>query len=146
MSEKLTAIVTRDFNISPEKVWNGLTNPDLIKSYFFGTEAISDWKKGSTLEFKGEWEGTAYLDKGFILETEPFKVFRYSYLSSMSGLEDRPENYAEITYELVQVQKGTRLTVTQNGLANEERKAHSEATWDYLLEAMGKIIGGQGKV
>lgn len=140
MSGKFSATASQTYKVSPETVWKGLTSPELIKKYFFGTEAVSDWKKGSTLEFKGEWEGTAYLDKGIILESEPYRIFKYSYLSSMSGLPDLPENYAEITYDLVPVEGGTRLTVTQTGIADEEKKAHSEASWAFLLDAMGKLI------
>ena len=31
------------------KVWQALIIPELIKQYLFGTEAISDWKAGSTI-------------------------------------------------------------------------------------------------
>jgi uncharacterized protein YndB with AHSA1/START domain len=35
------------------RVWDALTNPELIKQYLFGTEAISDWKEGSSITYKG---------------------------------------------------------------------------------------------
>jgi len=31
------------------KVWDALVNPELIKHYLFGTEAISDWEVGSPI-------------------------------------------------------------------------------------------------
>ncbi len=33
------------------KVWEALINPDLIKQYLFGTQAISDWKVGTSPNF-----------------------------------------------------------------------------------------------
>jgi len=34
-------------NAPAAKVWDALINPELIKQYLFGTEAISDWEVGS---------------------------------------------------------------------------------------------------
>ncbi len=100
MKNKLVASAEIEINTPVSKVWDALTNPDKIKKYFFGTNAISDWKVGDPLEFKGEWEGKEYHDKGIILKSEKNKLFQYTYLSSMSGKEDIPENYATVTYEL----------------------------------------------
>ena len=95
MNEKYTAKVSIEIEAPPGKVWDALTDPQLIKKYFFGTEAVSEWKVGSTLEFKGVWEGKEYLDKGTILELIPRKLLRYTYLSSFSGLPDVPNHPAQ---------------------------------------------------
>ena len=39
---------------SSRKIWDCLVNPDKIKLYLFGTDAISDWKLGSEIIFQGE--------------------------------------------------------------------------------------------
>src|SRR6186713_2573823 len=94
---------------SREEVWDALTNPDQIKKYFFGTKAVSDWKKGSPLYFRGEWEGKKYEDKGTILESRKDELFQYSYWSSLSGIEDKPENYVTVTYQLSEVLGKTKV-------------------------------------
>src|SRR3954452_17529715 len=132
MSNALIVNATVIINASKEKVWDALTNPDKIKQYFFGTNAVSDWKKGSSLKFTGEWEGKKYEDKGTILDTEPGKLFRYTYWSSMGKLEDKPENYATVTYELVPSSSETVLTVTQDHVSSQEAKEHSEQNWNYV--------------
>jgi uncharacterized protein YndB with AHSA1/START domain len=38
------------------QVWDALVNPAAIKQYMFGTNVISDWKKGSAIVWKGEWK------------------------------------------------------------------------------------------
>ena len=48
------------------KVWEGLTNPHIIKQYMFGTETICNWKEGSEIIFQGNYEGNTYKDKGII--------------------------------------------------------------------------------
>src|SRR5437773_1994539 len=99
MKSDITGSVNITISVPATKVWKALTTPSIIKQYFFGTDAIPDWKVGSPLTFKGEWQGKQYEDKGTILDLIPQKLFKYSYWSSMSGREDTPENYADITYE-----------------------------------------------
>src|SRR4051812_21800428 len=104
------------------KVWDALTKPEIIKQYFFGTNAKSDWKPGSAVTFKGEYEGKTYEDKGTVLENQPGRKLKYDYWSSMSGIEDKPENYAPITYELEENNNGTDLTVIQENIPDEKMK------------------------
>jgi len=106
----------------------------IIKKYFFGTEAISDWKVGSTLIFQGEWEGKSYQDKGNILAAEPGKLLQYDYWSGFSGLEDLKENYSLVTYRLESKKNQTTLSLTQQGFASEEAKAHADAGWEMVLK------------
>jgi len=89
-----------DINGSVSDVWNALVNPEKIKIYLFGTEAVSDWKKGSDLIFRGEWEGTEYKDSATILEIEPEKTLKYNYISSFSQLEDKTENRSTLTFTI----------------------------------------------
>lgn len=44
-------------NAPLEKVWKALTEPEIVKQYFFGTDLVTDWKVGSPIIFQGEWEG-----------------------------------------------------------------------------------------
>jgi uncharacterized protein YndB with AHSA1/START domain len=140
MPNGLTATTTIHVKAPAEKVWDALTNPYLIKQYFFGTDAISDWRVGSSLIFKGEWEGRDYIDKGTILQSIPNQLFQYTYLSSMSGLADVSENYATINYILVEEADGTRLTVMQDNVKTEQAKEHSEKNWNGVLESLKQLV------
>ncbi|HMI78354.1 MAG TPA: SRPBCC family protein [Ferruginibacter sp.] len=122
------------------KVWEALTTPEIIKQYFFGTDAASDWKAGSPITFSGEWEGKHYEDKGTILEVVPNKLFRYNYWSSMSGIEDKPENYVIITYALLEENNNTTLTITQENIPDEKMKDHSEQNWKKVLADLKKLL------
>jgi len=140
MSANLIAKASTNISAPASRVWDALTNPDIIKQYFFGTQAISDWKEGSSLEFKGEWDGKKYVDKGVILKSEPEKLFQYTYLSSFSNLPDLPENYANITYERLEEDGETTLTVKQENVANEEVRKHSEQNWENVLKALKDLL------
>jgi uncharacterized protein YndB with AHSA1/START domain len=122
-----------------EKVWDALTNPEIVKQYFFGTNLITDWKVGSPLRFRGEWEGKPYEDKGEVLEYTPLKSLAYSYLSSWSHMPDEPENYLRVSYAVRPVNGGTEMTITQSNY-DEERAQHSEGNWAMVMDGLRKCV------
>ena len=127
-------------NASAEKVWGALTDPGMIKKYMFGTTVISDWKEGSKIIWKGEWEGRTYEDKGKILLFEPKKSLQYSHYSPLSKLEDIPENYHIVTIDLEEKGKQTTVTLTQTNNADEKTKDHSEKNWKMMLASLKKLL------
>lgn len=132
---------TININAPTSKVWNTLTDPDLIREWLFGTKVISDWKVGSQILFTGNWQGTDYADKGAILRFDNEKVFQYNYWSGFSGLPDSPENYSIITFTLTQNGNITILTLTQQSdFATETMYEHSDKNWDITLDLLKKII------
>jgi len=88
------------------------------------------------------WEGEEYVDKGTILGIEKERLLKFSYLSSMSGLEDKPENYAEITYQLDEGNGKTALSITQKGFKDQKTHNHSRQGWEEVLEEFEGIGGG----
>jgi uncharacterized protein YndB with AHSA1/START domain len=137
---KQALTTTIDINAPAAKVWQGLTDPELVKQYFFGTNLKSDWKEGSPITFSGEWDGKAYEDKGTILEITPGEYVKYSYWSSMSGTEDKPENYANVSYKIIEKDDVSTLEITQDGIKDEASKEHSEQNWQMVFGGLKKIL------
>ncbi len=132
--------ISINLNASMGKVWQALTDASIVKQYFFGTNLTSDWKVGNPIVFEGEWEGRAYKDQGIILEIETGKYVKYSYFSSMSGMENKPENYVNISYHLSEKDGATQLIITQDGIKDKALKEHAEQTWLYVLGKMKELI------
>ncbi len=122
------------------RVWDALTNPQLIREYLFGTEASSDWKAGSPITYRGVWQGKSYEDKGRILEVVPNRLLKTTYWSALSGLEDRPESYNTVTYELSEEDGQTRLTVSQDNNSTREEAEHSENNWKTVLQSLKELL------
>lgn len=139
MLENLKVEITIETSASPDQVWDALVNPAKIKLYLFGTDAISDWKKGASIRFVGTWEGKQYEDKGTILRLEKNKVFEYNYWSSFSPLPDKPENYSTIAFEIKSGAGSTVLSLVQSGFAGEAQRSHSEENWTRVLEQLKAI-------
>jgi uncharacterized protein YndB with AHSA1/START domain len=138
--EKLTLNTELKFKAPAAKVWQGLTDPEMVKAYFFGTQLDSSWKVGEPITFSGEWDGKKYEDHGKILEIDPGKFVKYSYWSSMAGTDDKPENYANISYALSENNGETTLHITQDNIKNQEAKEHSEQNWKGVFEGLRKMI------
>ncbi|MCK9211708.1 MAG: SRPBCC domain-containing protein [Ignavibacteriaceae bacterium] len=129
-----------EINATPEKVWEALTNPEIIKQYLFGTETITDWKVGSEIIFQGEYKGLKYCDKGMVRENILHQLLSYSYWSGFSGLEDKLENYSLVTYTLSKNNNSTKLTWAQKGFATEEGYQHSKSGMETFLQQIKEII------
>ena len=140
MKSNLSAKVKTNINAPLGKVWDALTRPDIIKQYFFGTRTTTSWEKGSPITFDGEWEGKSYHDKGTVLDFQKNKLIKYNYWSSISGIEDKPENYVIVTYELREMENDVELTITQENIPDEKRKEHSEANWKQVLNDLKKLV------
>lgn len=121
-------------------VWDALVNPEMIKQYMFGTNAVSDWKEGSPIVWKGEWEGKPYEDKGVILILKPERVLQYSHFSPLSGQSDVPEHYHTVTIELSPKGTGTLLMLSQDNNSTEEDREHSEKNWGMMLTGLKKFL------
>ena len=106
----------------------------------FGTEASSDWKVGSPITFRGEWEGKSYEDKGTILEMEKEKILKYNYWSNFSGDKDEPSNYSNITYLLSGQDDKTEFIVMQDNLKSQEARAQSEKNWGMMLGTIKDLL------
>jgi uncharacterized protein YndB with AHSA1/START domain len=140
MNDEFTAQAKTTIHAPASKVWDAITKPDLIKQYLFGTDVISEWKVGSPIIYKGEWQGKSFEDKGKILKLEPEKLLMSTHWSPLSGVPDSPENHHTVTYTLNGTGDSTEVTITQDNNANAEEKAHSEQNWRTVLEGMKKML------
>lgn len=124
----------------PRRVWDALVNPAIIRRYMFGTTVVSDWKEGSPVTWKGEWEGRTYEDKGKILRFEPEKMLQYSHFSPLSGHSDIPEHYHTVTIELSVEGDYTRVSLSQDNNATSEARGHSQKNWEMMLAGLKKVL------
>jgi uncharacterized protein YndB with AHSA1/START domain len=140
MNENLIAKVSITIDASQAQAWNALVDPQAIKQYMFGTNVVSDWREGSPIIWKGEWQGKAYEDKGVILQLRPEQRIQYTHFSPLSGQADRPENYHTVTVELSPAGTQTQVLLTQDNNGTEEERAHSEGNWGMMLTALKKYL------
>ena len=129
-----------EIDAQPEDVWDALTNPARIREYMFGSEVSTDWKPGSPITWRGEFEGKAFEDKGEIISFEPGRRLEVTHFSPLTGQDDRPENYHRVRYELQPANGGTVVRLTQDNSSSAEEAEHSGATWQMMLDGLKKVV------
>ncbi len=140
MKHPYEAMRSITINTGGAKVWDALTKPELVKQYLFGTDMIADWRVGGNIIYRGEWEGKSYEDKGTVIAIEPKKLLKTTYFSKMSGMEDKPENYHTVSYELIEKGGKTILTVRQDNIATKESADHSGENWGMVLHKLKELL------
>ena len=148
MSHPLIVTNTIAIRASAAKVWDALTNPAQTKEYMFGCEALSDWKVGSPLIWKGNFDGVELIAvKGSIVEIRPGKFLAYTAIDpNNASIPDLPENYLTVTYNLSEEGGETLLTATQgdyNTVADgENRYKHTMdgGGWAPVLAGIKKLV------
>jgi uncharacterized protein YndB with AHSA1/START domain len=132
-----------DIRAPLSSVWDAITKPEIVKQYFFGTNLVTDWKVGSPLFFRGEWQGKAYEDRGTVLSFAPMASLSYNYWSSFSGLEDKPELRQIIRFDLDAIVDEVRITIHQSNVDSQARADHSATNWRSVLEALKQLLEGK---
>jgi uncharacterized protein YndB with AHSA1/START domain len=145
MSELFTRY-SIDISAPPTAVWKMLTDPSLTKQYMFGCEALSDWKVGSPLIWRGALEGKPMVFvTGRVVTWEPHAVLAYTTFDPNAGLPDVPSNHLTMTCRLTPLPGGvTRLELAQGDFSQVQNGAARYADaikggGDGLLEKMKQV-------
>ena len=70
MGDRLTASASGLINADPAAIWAVITDPGQLGQAFFGAKVDTDWRVGSPITYRGEWEGKSFEDKGEIVKFE----------------------------------------------------------------------------
>lgn len=133
-----TAQITID--ASADVVWDTLTDSDQVPQFMFGSEVVTDWQVGSTIVYRGQWNGKPFEDRGMILESRPGSRLVTTHFSPLTGQPDLPENYHTITYDLEEREGQTTVTLTQDNNATEEEARHSQSNWERMLASLKWVV------
>jgi uncharacterized protein YndB with AHSA1/START domain len=128
-------------------VWDALINPEQTKKYMFGCEAVSDWQVGSPILWKGIFDGHELVAvKGSIVKLEPETFLAYTTIDPNSGIDDIPQNYLTVNYDLAAKDGQTILTVTQGDYStvadgeNRYNDTISDGGWSSVLTEIKNLV------
>ena len=129
-----------DTSASPDQVWSAITDPAKVKRYFFGSTVESDFRPGSRITWRGEYDGKPYEDKGEVIEAVPHERLRVTHFSPLTGEPDRPENYHELVFKLHHAGPVTHVTFTQDNNASADEAQHASENWDAMLHGLKELV------
>ncbi|SHI74178.1 Uncharacterized conserved protein YndB, AHSA1/START domain [Tangfeifania diversioriginum] len=146
MKQSLIVREELTFKANAEKVWDLLINPEMTKQYMFGCEVLSDWKVGTPIVWQGKNEANrdvVYV-KGEIMEVVPQRKVTFTMFDPNLGLDDIPENYVDLTYDILPQKTGCKLIITQGdfqGAENAEKRfEESLRGWKMVIPKMKEVL------
>lgn len=145
---------------APERVWQGLTDPDMTRRYWRhrtmgGKSFPSDWKEGSRWDLVHGDVGLVVSDpQQVILEADPPHRLSYTWhtftpeWAALAGLDEgtaaawRAEPRSRVAFDIEECDPGVvKLTVTHDGFAPRSRvlPAISEG-WPAVLSSLKTLL------
>ena len=124
---------------TPEKVWNALIDPKVMRQYWVGTkvespahENISDWKIGSRWEHRNVTTGAADV-VGKVVEHTPPR--RLAFTWARPAEYDDASKHSRVSFDIEPWGNGlVRLTVTHDGLESDPKMlAGISGGWPQIL-------------
>jgi uncharacterized protein YndB with AHSA1/START domain len=137
------AQVSTELDTTADVAWKALTNPDVLGKALFGSTVETSWKVGAPISFRGQWHGKSFEDKGRILAFSPPRELRFSHFSALSGLEEKPENFHVLTFELLPGPKTTVRLTQENANdkpLDEGTKQELTRNWTAVLDGLKRVI------
>ena len=134
-----------DIDASADRVWQTLTDPDLVARYMHGTSLDTDWQVGGPIVWRGEWQGQQYEDKGEVTAFDPPRRLAVTHWSPLTGEPDEPANYHHVTYELEPLGEArTGLTLTHGNSPSQDAADSMVADgWTPMLQELKKVAEGR---
>ncbi|MTI32278.1 SRPBCC domain-containing protein [Xanthovirga aplysinae] len=140
MNREYISKASIEINAPKSKVWEALVKPEIAKKYFFGAEVITEWKEGSPIQFKGEFNGNKYEEKGTLLKVRPNIQLQYTHWSNLEGIPDKSENYRIWTFDIMEKERITQLTVSEDNIPTEKKRKRSNEFWNGVLLNIKQIL------
>jgi DNA-binding transcriptional ArsR family regulator/uncharacterized protein YndB with AHSA1/START domain len=132
--DQTTFVYTTYIHATPEKVWQGLTDPAFTARYWRhpsagGVQLTTDWKKGSTYDVSYEESGLVVSDpEQVVLESDPYRRLAYTWhtftpeWAAAHGIDEADratwaaEPRSKVAFDIEETAEGVvKLTVVHDG-------------------------------
>ncbi|MCX6050718.1 MAG: SRPBCC domain-containing protein [Chloroflexi bacterium] len=128
---------------SPQRIFDVLTKPELVKLWQYGRIVTTDWKVGSPITFRSEGQGHAGAaeERGTILDLRPNELIKYSLFTPNTGLADKPENYNITSYVISHANGQASIKIIQE---DNRPSGFTPATLKPILAALKNVAETNG--
>jgi uncharacterized protein YndB with AHSA1/START domain len=137
-----TFIYVTYIRTTPAKLWEALTDPEIMCQYWFNVRGVSDWKKGSPWKLVAD-DGSIY-DEGEILEADPPRKLSMRWQNKKKP-ELTAEGFSVCTMELEPVPGAVKLTITHSIDKKDSKLIEAvSGGWPKVLSNLKSLLeGGQ---
>ena len=126
-------VVEQSFSAQPDEVWRAVTNPDLMRQWYY--EPIEDFRPevGFETQFDIEVGGRIFRHQWKVTDVVPGKSITYTWrYEGFSGL-------GTTEWKLSKTDEGTTLVLTSTGIESfsqdipEFTRERGQAGWEYFI-------------
>jgi uncharacterized protein YndB with AHSA1/START domain len=149
MAETFVARASITINASGAKVWDALVNPETIKQYMPVTGVDSEWREGSAIVWKSEFQDKPFEVRGTVLRVAPGRLLEYDHslpIFRASGAAHPGGPHQRVTIELRHDGAQTHLSVSEQNNKTRRELEHSEGSWRMVLHGVKALLEGTSVV
>ncbi len=148
MSDEPIIFKTVAIQAAVSDVWHSLITPELMKLWMADTdmsiEVKTTWRLDDPILVHGHIHQIPFENRGAVLRFSPPHVLEYSHLSSLSDLPDIQVNHTVITFELIDDNDTTTLTLTVRNFPTESIYKHLVLYWTTTLDVLKSFVERNG--
>jgi uncharacterized protein YndB with AHSA1/START domain len=123
---------------TPKKLWQALTDPKVIRQYFYATTHESQWKRGSSWTMRAP--NGRVTDAGEVLESKPPRKLVLKWRCEMTK-EHYAEGFSRMTYEVEKSGGSVKLTVTHEiDVADSKLIEGVSGGWPPILSSLKSLL------
>jgi DNA-binding transcriptional ArsR family regulator/uncharacterized protein YndB with AHSA1/START domain len=158
--DQTTFVYVTYIHATPERVWQGLTDPAFTQRYWHhpkagGLSIPSDWQKGSSYDVAYDEVGLVISDpEQVILESDPYRRLAYTWhtftpeWATQHGIDDamaaawRAEPRSKVAFDIEDAGQGVvKLTVVHDGFAPGSRVLQGVSNgWPAVLASLKTLL------
>jgi len=159
-NDQTTFVYSTYIRATPERVWQGLTDPEFTKRYWRhpkagGVAMTTDWKKGSAYDLAYGEDGLVVSDPDqVVLESDPYRRLAYTWhtfspeWAALHGFEEqtaaswRAEPRSKVAFDIEEAGPGVvKLTVVHDGFEpGSEVLQGVSSGWPAVLASLKTLL------
>ena len=132
-----TSVYELYIRATPERIWQGITEGDMTRQYYFGSAIESEWTQGARFEMRSP-DGSEVWVEGEVLEIDPPTRLVQSF-SAHWDAEMEQDVPSKVTWEIEPQGDACRLRVTHEGLT-EAAARQVGGGWPRILSGLKTLL------
>lgn len=132
-----------DIKAPAAEIWKSLTDTTLMAKWMgdaaLDLDITTSWQVGAPIIIKG-FHHARFENKGVVLEYLPDQILSYNFLSSLSRLPDKNENYTIIRFTIIPMEQHTSLELSLTNFPTDVIYHHLNFYWNTTLVMLKRAI------
>jgi uncharacterized protein YndB with AHSA1/START domain len=134
-----TQVYRMYINAPQEKVWEAITTPEIVATYFHGAQVAGTYQPGTRIRTASP-DGTQEWGDNTVLEAEPPRKLVHTW-RSLYDPEMAAEAESRVTWEIQALPGGySVLTLIHDKLEAAPKTAASVTGWSYFLSSLKSVL------